>query len=230
MGCGEKRTIIRDKGRVIGAPNAPVDPLCVCLPTCPTFSEAVQHTPKAQLTAEGLTLELIRYQKPSQAGQVSIRTGVFYLTDGDKNTRMYTKSDWLFGGQQRVVKQTLIRRPLFVKGAVGGNVGVGAYKLLKGAKAYKEMEREAKFTECHAEHHAERVRQFLEKYGDPRLADALREYGKPLVWVALVEHAIAHAVRDAGYDAVVGHSIKKDQPYISEIYCVLETNYPVPAE
>ena len=45
---------------------------------------------------------------------------------------------------------------------------------------------------------------------------------------AIQENIVAHAVREAGYDSVIGYSKKKDgTPFISEIFDVRETTYPM---
>lgn len=43
------------------------------------FIDAVNNTPGAEITTDGLLLKVIRQQKPEQDGETSIRTGVFYL-------------------------------------------------------------------------------------------------------------------------------------------------------
>ncbi len=43
---------------------------------------------------------------------------------------------------------------------------------------------------------------------------------------ALQEAAVAQKVRDAGHDAVIGHSKGKKGPFISEVFDVRESHYP----
>lgn len=74
------------------------------------------------------------------------------------------------------------------------------------------------------------VENFLDKY-----APDLSGYGNYIIdnskqgnqlRYALQEAAVAQKVRDAGYDSVIGHSKKKGEPTISEIFDVRESHYP----
>lgn len=74
------------------------------------------------------------------------------------------------------------------------------------------------------------VENFLDKY-----APDLSGYGNYIIdnskqgnqlRYALQEAAVAQKVRDAGFDSVIGHSKKKGEPTISEIFDVRESHYP----
>ena len=67
----------------------------VNLPTSQEFMTAVKNEPSAQITEEGLLLNLTRRQKPEQAGSESVRTGVFYLPEGQKKNLTHYKGNTL---------------------------------------------------------------------------------------------------------------------------------------
>ena len=74
------------------------------------------------------------------------------------------------------------------------------------------------------------VEEFLNKHA-PDLSDYANyiidnsKKGNQLRY-ALQEAAVAQKVRDAGHDAVIGHSKGKKGPFISEIFDVRESHYP----
>ena len=74
------------------------------------------------------------------------------------------------------------------------------------------------------------VEEFLNKHA-PDLADYANyiidnsKKGNQLKY-ALQEAAVAQKVRDAGYDAVIGHSKGKKGPFISEVFDIRESHYP----
>ena len=210
------------------ATNVPVD-----LPAAPEFTESVGNTPGAQITENGLLIDLVRFQKPEQEGAQAIRTGVFYLPAGSRQVTGYRGNNKLYGGTEKFEGQTLIRRPLFVKGATGGKAPEAAYDTLKGKGAYQAMRDDVlgagrNYAETRAEK-AQRVAAVLEKYGaDPGLAFEIvanSTQGNQLAY-AIQENIVAHAVREAGYDAVVGYSKAKGANRISEVFDVRELTFP----
>ena len=208
--------------------NVPVE-----MPTAPEFTEAVGNTPGAQVTENGLLIDLVRFQKPEQEGAQAIRTGVFYLPAGSKQVSGYKGSNKSYGGTEKFEGQTLIRRPLFVKGATGGKAPEAAYDTLKGKGAYEAMRNDVlnagrNYAETRAEK-AARVAVVLEKYGaDAGLANEIvrnSTQGNTLAY-AIQENIVAHTVREAGYDAVVGYSKAKGANRISEVFDVREQTFP----
>lgn len=208
------------------------------LPTDPEFAEAVRNTPGAEITKDGLLLELVRYQKQDQEGAQALRTGVFYLPIGATQARYYRSRGTVatgnpYGGSQEFKGQTLIRKPLFVKGATGGKMPEAAYDTLKGKGAYVAMSQDVnrvvigwgqKFDQK-----VEDVREMLKRYGGtPSMAGQIvnnsRE-GNQLPY-AVKEHIVAHAIREAGYDVAIGYSKKKVGLAISEVFDVREQTYP----
>ena len=78
---------------------------------------AVKNTPGAELTKDGVKLNVMRGQLPDQAGNPSTRGGVFYLPEGDKNARYYTGKgmNFAYGGSDKIKGETLFKRPLVIK-------------------------------------------------------------------------------------------------------------------
>ena len=200
------------------------------------FTEAVKNTEGAKMTEDGLVINAVRWQSPDQEGQESLRTGVFYLPANDPNTKYYKGGKLGYGGTEKVEGEILVKRPIFVKGATGGKAPEAAYDEIKGKGAYKKM-REDVLAQVY--HYGRRTR------GDD-IAGVLTDYGadENIAWemadratkgnnlaYAVQENIVAHAVREAGYDAVLGFSKKKDgSNFISEIFDVREITYPSQGE
>jgi len=64
-------------------------PMKTNLPQSSEFISAVQNTPNAQITNEGLLMRVQRNQVPEQSGMESVRTGVFYLPEGSASAKYY---------------------------------------------------------------------------------------------------------------------------------------------
>lgn len=210
----------------------------VTLPTDEVFQKAVANTPNASITDEGLLLNVMRKQKPEQAMTESVRGGVFYLPEGSSQIKYYGGKDASYGGTEKIEGQTLFKNPLFVKGATGGKAPETAYDEIVGKGAYQEMRKDA-LRVRHPELISDKrynlsdaitPEEFLEKY-----APDLKGYGDYIfsnsrqgnqLPYALQEAAVAQKVRDAGFDSVIGHSKKKGEPTISEVFDVRESNYP----
>lgn len=210
------------------ATNVPVE-----MPADALFAEAVGNTQGAQITENGLLIDLVRFQKPEQEGGRAIRTGVFYLPSGASQIRGYKGSNKLYGGSEKFEGQTLIRRPMFVKGATGGKAPEAAFDQLKGKGAYEAMRQDVlRAARSYAEPQAEKVKRVaavLEKYGasTDMAAEIVRNSREGnLLPYAVQENIVAHAVRGAGYDAVVGYSKGKAGPSISEVFDVREQTFP----
>lgn len=201
------------------------------LPTDDIFKQAVQNTPGATVTDEGLVMNLMRKQKPQQAETESVRGGVFYLPEGSSNMKHYGGSNF-YGGTEKIAGETLYKNPLVVKGATGGTAPANAYLELAGKDGYESMKTALMDTVRSPRNmQDENVEKFLEKY-----APDLSGYGSYIISnskegnqlrYALQEAAVAQKVRDAGYDAVIGYSKKKSgDPFLSEIFDVREATYP----
>jgi hypothetical protein len=213
-------------------------PMPVNLPKTEEFISAIQNTPTAQITDEGLLLRVQRGQQPAQAGKESVRTGVFYLPEGSSNAKWYSKTrpGIYYGGDEKIAGETLLKNPLFVKGATGGKAPEMAFDAVKGKGSIKELDNEVNrilsmdfIKRKDPELYYEEVGKFLSKYGsDPSKARYIVENsqrGNQLRY-ALRENAIANTVRNAGYDSVLGYSKGKKGNFLSEIFDVRESTYP----
>jgi hypothetical protein len=210
----------------------------VTLPTDDIFQKAVANTPNAQITEDGLLLNVMRKQKPQQAMTESVRGGVFYLPEGASQVKYYGGKDSMYGGTEVIEGQTLYKNPLFVKGATGGKAPETAYDQILGKGSYEAMRTDA-LRVRHPELISDKRYNLsdaitpddflakyapdLEGYGDYIFSNSRQ--GNQLAY-ALQEAAVAQKVRDAGYDSVIGHSKKKGKPTISEIFDVRESHYP----
>lgn len=212
------------------------------MPSDPIFAEAVSNTNGAKISEDGLLLDLVRFQKPEQEGSTSVRTGVFYLPVGSPNARHYKSGgqpgQW-YGGSVKVQGETLIKRPLFVKGATGGKAPEAAFDAINGKGAAKKLNDAARAAAVNPALRrdpglfAQSISNFLNEYGaDGSMASEIIEnskLGNQLTY-ALQENVVAHAVREAGYDAVVGYSKGKSGAFISEVFDVREIDYPTPGQ
>jgi len=111
----------------------------VSLPTDEVFQKAVANTPNAQITDEGLLINVMRKQKPQQAMTESVRGGVFYLPEGASQMKHYGGTGY-YGGTEKIAGETLYKNPLFVKGATGGKAPEAAYEQLAGKEGFKQMQ------------------------------------------------------------------------------------------
>jgi len=111
----------------------------VSLPTDDVFRKAVENTPGASITDEGLVMNVMRKQKPQQAETESVRGGVFYLPEGSTSMKYYGGGN-AYGGTEKISGETLYKNPLFVKGATGGKAPEAAYEQFMGKDALKTMQ------------------------------------------------------------------------------------------
>jgi hypothetical protein len=204
----------------------------ITLPTDDIFRKAVENTPGATITNDGLVMNLTRKQKPQQAETESVRGGVFYLPEGSAQMKYYGGTNF-YGGTEKIAGETLYKNPLVVKGATGGTAPANAYLQLAGKDGYKAMQEDVRKAALSGSSNMrdDLVEQFLEKY-----APDLSGYGSYIrsnskqgnqLRYALQEAAVAQKARDAGYDAVIGFSKKKSgDPFLSEVFDVREATYP----
>lgn len=219
------------------------------LPATEKFREAVAGTAGAEITDDGLVIDLVRFQKPEQGGGIAVRTGVFYLPAGSKDAKHYKATrrnegtrhnSETYGGTDEVRGKTLLKRPLFIKGSTGGKAPEAAYISLHGKKAFDNLEREI-FSAVNATAlrkdglYEENIMNLLERHGaDPDMVYDIIHYsakGNQLRY-ALQENIVAHAVRAAGYDSVVGYGEGRGDrgAFISEVFDVREIDYPMDGE
>jgi hypothetical protein len=211
----------------------------VSLPQNKEFLKAVENEPSAQITDEGLLMNLVRKQAPEQSGSESVRTGVFYLPEGQASNLKHYGGKTGYGGAEPIEGQTLYKNPLFVKGATGGNAPESAYDLLMGKGSYKAMRSDVLKSygyNANQSQKVEAVQGLLEKYNGLDSDDAYNmaynivtnsTKGNTLPY-AVQENIVANAVRNAGHDAVLGYSKGRGDKgeFFSEVFDVRESHYP----
>lgn len=212
-------------------------PMKTNLPQTSEFVSAVQNTPNAQITNEGLLMRVQRNQLPEQSGMESVRTGVFYLPEGSTSAKYYKTGKTGYGGKEEIVGETLLKNPLFVKGATGGKAPESAYDSLMGKGSYQKMRNEVLNSyglNAKEPQKIESIQAILEKYNGLDSSDAYdmaynivknSKTGNTLPY-AVQENIVAHAVRNAGHDAVLGYSKGKQGNFLSEVFDLRETTYP----
>ena len=213
----------------------------VNLPTSQEFLTAIKNEPSAQITDEGLLLNLVRKQSPEQSGAESVRTGVFYLPESQSANLKHYKGKTGYGGVEPIEGQTLYKNPLFVKGATGGKAPETAYDLLAGKGAYQAMRDDVLKSYGYNSNQSQKVEAIqgiLEKYNGLDPDDAYNmaynivsnsKSGNTLPY-AVQENIVSHAVRNAGHDAVLGYSKGRGDKgeFLSEVFDVRESMYPTP--
>jgi hypothetical protein len=213
----------------------------VNLPTSQEFITAIKNEPSAQITDEGLLLNLVRRQSPDQSGAESVRTGVFYLPEGQSANLKNYKGKTGYGGVEPIEGQTLYKNPLFVKGATGGKAPEVAYDLLAGKGAYEAMRNDVLKSYNYNSNQSQKVEAIqgiLEKYNGLDSDDAYNmaynivinsKAGNTLPY-AVQENIVGNAVRNAGHDAVLGYSKGRGDKgeFLSEVFDVRELTYPTP--
>lgn len=205
------------------------------LPQDPRFLQAVEATPGARITDDGLELELIRYQKPEQAGAQAIREGVFYLpaTLPSRSVGTYRgPSTAGYGGPEMVRGDTLLRAPMPVSGNTGGGVPERAFRELTDDATLRELIAETRRTAnapLLGDDYVRNVEDFLDAWGgNPDIARALVDASRQgnRMRYALQENVIGNRARAEGYDSIVGTGARR--PRISEVFDLREAAYPVP--
>jgi hypothetical protein len=203
------------------------------------FAAAVQNTAGAKINGKELTVRAERYQKPEQAGSPSVRTGVFYSPEPKSPYSKYYKSGKMgYGGTQRIEGDITFKNPIVAKGASGGKVPQRAYDAIQGKGAYDAMRNDVlqHISFGSAREHLSSTGEFLEnvtdilkKYGaDPDNADYIiqhSKFGNTLAY-AIQENIVAHALRAAGYDGIVGYNKIKGQHRLSEVFHITQDTYP----
>lgn len=206
------------------------------------FLSAVKGTPGAKLTEDGLHLQIARYQKPEQGGGVAIRTGVFYMPKGSSALQKNygTTRNPFYGGPQKLVAEAVFKNPIVSKGSMGGGIPEQAYDDIRGKGATKALETSinnligppgwrTSFHQKPYEVKLAAVSEWLQKNGgDPQYAHDIIEHSRQSnqLRYALQEHVIAHAVREAGHDGVIGYTKQGGGPHFTEIFDVRQGEYP----
>jgi soluble lytic murein transglycosylase-like protein len=205
------------------------------LPQDVRFREAVEATPGASITDDGLSLEVLRYQKPEQAGAQAIREGVFYLpaTLPSRSVGSYKGTNTSsYGGPEMVRGETLLRAPLAVPGNTGGRVPERAFRELTSDADMQRLERDslrAANSGLPRPEYYENIENFLNEWGgNPDVATDLVNNSRAgnRMRFALQENVIGNRARQEGYDSIVGTGART--PRITEVFDLREAAYPVP--
>lgn len=205
------------------------------LPQDVRFREAVEATPGASITDDGLSLEVLRYQKPEQAGAQAIREGVFYLpaTLPSRSVGTYRgTSASTYGGPDLVRGETLLRAPLAMPGNTGGVVPERAFRELTSDANMRRLERDSRAAANSGllgPEYRENIENFLNQWGgNPNVAHELvsNSRGGNRMRYALQENVIGNRARQEGYDSIVGTGART--PRITEVFDLREAAYPVP--
>lgn len=204
------------------------------LPDTELFREAIQNTPGAEITKEGLLKMILqRNQLEEMMGEPSVRGGVFYLPQGSAAAKYYKGANKTYGGPEQITGESYIANPMFVKGATGGKAPETAIDALHGKGTYQKIRDEALGLlgyNVPPSKTIQGISSFLEKYA-PEMQDQASyifhnsKEGNQLPY-ALQEAAVASALRKAGYDSVLGYSKGKAGHSLSELYDVREQTYP----
>lgn len=209
------------------------------------FYDAITNTEGAQLTPNGVELDIARYQKPEQHGAVSPRDGVFYLPEKKSPYSHYYSTGKIgYGGGELVTGRTTLRNPIIVEAGTGGNGVKKAYDMIKGKGAYDQMRSvvlELAVTKSvwnknyDLEGAVAKILQMYTPMGD----DETHNYASMIVQhstvgntlaYAVQEHIVGQAVREAGYDGVLSYSKSGGRPRLSEVFDVRASDFPYPGQ
>lgn len=206
----------------------------VNLPNTDDFISAVKGTKGAEITHDGLKMNLVRFQKPEQELAQSVRNGVFYLPEGSAYTKFYSTGRNGYGGVDKITGETLYKNPLFVKGVTGGKAPEEAYKQLVGKEGFKSMQDDLKRVLNNRRDKYEATYNFLNKYAPDMADDAWHivdnsKQGNQLRY-ALQEAVIGNTARQKGHDAILGFSKGRGDKgnFLSEAFDLRESHYPSP--
>jgi hypothetical protein len=185
-----------------------------------------------------LKLSVIRYQKPEQAGQESVRTGVFFIPSADKKSarkNYHSKGNPNYGGPQELQGTALLKHPLIFKASTGGRAPLEAYASLKGKAAAEKLDKDTisihqqRYTPYKGLSIIDIVEELLDQYGvDSSNAKYIIDNsnrGNQLKY-ALQERIIAETLREAGYDSMLAYNRGK----LTELFDLRHTKYPTPGE
>lgn len=197
--------------------------------------EAIATTPGAKITGEGLELDVVRYQKPEQAGEEAIRTGVFFMPEAKSPyQRHYTTGKIGYGGRMRTQGRTTYRNPIIVRASSGGRGPKVAFDtILQRRNAYEDMRTEVLngigiYTFRGPPTEAAVAELLLKWGGETNLAGSIIAYSKEgnTLPYAIQEHIVAAVVRKAGHDAVIAYYRLGGRWHLSEVFDVRARYYP----
>jgi hypothetical protein len=202
------------------------------------FFQALDNTPGIEITQKGIEMDISRFQKPEQHGELSIRKAVFYLPEKDSPYKKYYSTGKMgYGGGEKITARTVFKNPIVVKAGTGGHGPEIAYNKINGNKKYTQLHTAI----VHAfpwnvkddRSKIDITEELLSRYGgDPSLAWEIvtnSTKGNTLI-MAIIENIVGNAIRDAGYDCVICYSKANGVPRLSEVFDVRATHYPYPEQ
>lgn len=109
---------------------------------------------------EGYRIDVTRYQKSKRAGEYSVRGGIFYLMDNNKQKDLQYKNqkgDSQYGGDMKVSGTVLVKNPLVIDASIGGALGRNVIEKLDPENASK-IQREISLIEQASFHYIREMR------------------------------------------------------------------------
>lgn len=216
------------------------------LPYSDALVKALQSTPGVSFDPDiGIEMPVSRRQHSSQAGMPTVRGGIFYLPKQIKYKIDHPYSGTGgYGGSQLIQGRTLVKKPLVVEAYDGGLATTLAYRDLHGKDVYDRMVDDigvmtgydsttGAFRRGKRRPSRQELEDFLVKWdgAQPELAHYMLEtlVGYNRLPVAIREHIVAGAVREAGYDSVLARVQEHGKHKLMELFDVRESEYPSPS-
>lgn len=198
--------------------------------------EAIKNTPHAQLSPEGLHLNIRRWQLPSQAGKPANSGGVFYEPKYNFGSQ-YEDHPW--GGPQYLEGKTLLRNPYFVPEDFVEHSGEYLFPndewegIRDEIGNLSNVEENTDINKAHQD-----INSFRKDYSpdNPNIEKELIYPGSPYIYPWLSEGTVAQRARDLGYDSIVTfgnespsyEQLQGGKPHLGELMDLRENKYPTP--
>jgi hypothetical protein len=184
-----------------------------------------------QITPEGdLMLNILRYQKPSQAGALARSGGVFYAPESRSTEarQVYGTRGNFWGGSQAMQGPSIFRNPYIVQGPSGMMADDRIAGPLLGQK-YEDM-----LVDAMRATDPERVGHFFQQYAPnvKPIPTWLQNQAPERMFPWLTEAAVGSKARELGYDAIMPYSTRISGRYpgqgIGEVFDLRQMRYPKP--
>ena len=202
----------------------------------------------AEFTPEGINLNVSRWQKPQQAGHPALSQGVIYGPKGsDPDLLKGYEEGEMWGGNQLITGNTLIKNPLLVEGEWRDSLANQGAKDLFGLKGSASLRNDAVRAADEAtigkNPSFRLVNKFMDKYVpggntppydiyyNPR--DKHNTFNRLGLW--LQESAVANEARKRGYDSILDYGPSnvygkgwQEPNQINQLFDLRESHYPTP--
>lgn len=208
-------------------------PTLVPKATLDMLRAAIGNTAGAEMSDDVVRLAMSRRQRPEQSGQRSVRGGVFWLPEEKSPWSRHYTGKHGYGGQQTKTAAGEFRNPVVVSAGTGGRGPAIAYDAVRGKGAYDAMRNEVLRAMPYGRRmNVDEVRSLLKRFGgNADLAPDITAHsqaGNTLPY-AIQENIVAHALKEAGHDAVIAYSKHRGSPRLSEVFDLTRTVYPAVA-